>query len=83
MKFLTVLAPFLFLLAGSAFAKDCRIPDPKPGEAIKVPDACKDTGRPKEQNLQAAKDTPGAVDLGSGTTLRIGGRVRGEMAVRR
>ncbi len=83
MKFLTVLALSLLVLAGPVLAKDCRIPDPKPGEALKVPDACKEAVRPKEQNLQAAKGEPGMIDLGSGTTLRIGGRVRGEMAVRR
>lgn len=83
MKLLTVLASSLPLLAAPAFAKDCRIPDPKPGEAIKVPDACKDAVRSKEHNLQAARSEPGAIDLGYGTTLRIGGRVRAETTWRR
>lgn len=76
---LTFLASSLFVLAGPALAKDCRIPDPKPGQAIQVPDACKDALRPKNQQAEALKSDKGAIDLGNGTTLRMGGRVRGEM----
>jgi len=80
---LTILASSLFVLAGSALAEDCRIPDPKPGQAIQVPEACKDALRPKNKQVDALKSDQGAIDLGNGTTLRIGGRVRGEMGWKR
>ncbi len=83
MKHLIILASSFFVLAGPALAEDCRIPDPKPGQAIKVPDACKEAVRPKERNVQASKTKPGEIDLGHGTTLSIGGRVRGEMGWKR
>ncbi|MCG7394052.1 hypothetical protein MHY87_14160 [Microvirga sp. ACRRW] len=79
MKRLVILASSLVALAGSAVAKECRIPDPKPGQTIQVPDACKDVVRPKNKQVEALKSDKGAIDLGSGTTLRIGGRVRTEM----
>ncbi|WP_445500479.1 hypothetical protein [Microvirga sp. G4-2] len=75
---LTILAASLFVLAGPALAKDCRIPDPKPGQAIEVPEACKDVVRAKSQQADAIKGDKGAIDLGHGTTLRIGGRMRAE-----
>ena len=83
MKRLTILASFLFVLAGPALAKECRIPDPKPGQAIQVPDACKDVLRPKNQRVDALRGDRSAIDLGSGTTLRIGGRVRAETGWKR
>ncbi|SCZ07635.1 hypothetical protein [Microvirga guangxiensis] len=78
MRRLIVLASFLLTLTGSAVAKECRIPEPKPGQAIQVPDACRDTVRPKNKQDEALKSDKGAIDLGYGTTLRIGGRVRAE-----
>lgn len=78
MKLQTVLAVSLIMLTGPALAKECRIPDPKPGQPIQVPQACKDEIGPKPQPAQVSKSEPGAIDLGYGTTLRIGGRVRAE-----
>jgi hypothetical protein len=83
MKLLTVLASSLVILAGPALAKECRIPDPKPGAPIQVPPECKDNVLPKQQQVEALKSEPGAIDLGYGTTLRIGGRVRAETSWRR
>jgi hypothetical protein len=83
MKRLTILALPLFLLAGPVLAEDCRIPDPKPGQAIKVPASCTDSVRLRERNAQASKSETGAIDLGYGTKLRIGGRVRAETLWRR
>jgi hypothetical protein len=79
MKLLTVLTFAAVVLAGPVLAKECRIPDPKPGAPIQVPQECKDAVRPKQQ-VEASKSEPGAIDLGSGTTVRIGGRVRAETA---
>jgi hypothetical protein len=81
MKLLTILAASGVMLAGPALAKDCRIPDPKPGAPIQVPPECKDVVRPKQQN-EALRSEQGMIDLGNGTTVRIGGRARAEMAVR-
>ena len=83
MKFLTVLATSLFMIAGPSLAKECRIPDPKPGQPIQVPAECKDSIRSKSQDSTALKSKEGVFDLGYGTTLQIGGRVRAEMGLRR
>lgn len=71
------------LLSLPALAKECRIPDAKPGQPIRVPAECKEAYSAKNQQLQASKSDPGAIDLGNGTTVRIGGRVRAEMGWRR
>jgi len=82
MKRLTILAASLVVLAGSALAKECRMPDPKLGVRLHVPPECDDEVRSKPQRNEALKSEPGAIDLGSGTTLRIGGRVRAETSWR-
>lgn len=78
MKLLTVIVASLAMLSGPVLAKECRIPDPKPGQAIQVPEECKEQIRSKQQHVEALKSEPGAIDLGYGTSLRIGGRVRAE-----
>jgi hypothetical protein len=83
MKLLTVLASSLLMLAGPVLAKECRIPDPKPGQPLQVPSECKDAVRPNQQKAEALKGEPGTIDLGNGTTVRIGGRVRAETGWRR
>jgi hypothetical protein len=83
MKLPAVLASFLFMLAEPALAKECRIPDPKPGQPIQVPAECKDSIRSKPQKTDALKSKEGVINLGYGTTLQIGGRVRAEMGLRR
>jgi len=83
MKRLAVLVSSLLMLSGPALAEECRIPDPKPGRPLQVPSACKDAVRPKQQRAEALKSEAGTIDLGNGTTVRIGGRVRAEMGWRR
>jgi len=79
---LAILATSLCLLSAPALAKECRIPDPKPGQAIQVPDACKDAVRSKNQHVDALRSEKGVIDLGYGTTLRVDGRVRAETSWR-
>ncbi len=83
MKRLALVASSLIVLAGPALAEGCRIPDPKPGQPLQVPSACRDAVRSKQQNVETRKGEPGTVDLGNGTTVRIGGRVRVETGWRR
>jgi len=80
---LLILAASVFMATAPAVAKECRIPDPKPGQALQIPPECKDVVRPRQQRAEALKGEPGAIDLGNGTTVRIGGRVRAEMGWRR
>ncbi len=78
MKRLILFASSLAAFAGPALAKECRIPEPKPGQAIQVPEACRDAVRPKSKQVEALRSDKGTIDLGYGTTVRIGGRVRAE-----
>jgi hypothetical protein len=62
------------------------MPDVPPGVRVQLPPECKeaakrDTTRPSERN--AVRSEQGFVDLGNGTQIRIGGRVRGELGVSR
>ncbi|ANY81164.1 hypothetical protein BB934_25515 [Microvirga ossetica] len=73
---------FLLVASGGpAFAKDCRIPDPAPGVRAQLPPECKSsvqagrTGAGRQEALQANQ---GFIDIGNGTRVRIGGRVRVE-----
>ena len=79
---LTISLCFLLVAAGGpAFAKDCRIPDPAPGVRAQLPPECKSsvqagrTGAGRQEALQANQ---GFIDIGNGTRVRIGGRVRVE-----
>lgn len=83
MRRLVVVASSLLILAGPAAAKGCRIPDPKPGQPLQVPAECKDSVRPRHRDTDALRSDPGAIDLGNGTTVRIGGRIRAETGWRR
>lgn len=80
-----VLAVASLLVAGPALAAECRIPDPKPGHTLRIPPECKDriapaqASAPDRKTAQAVRSEAGAIDLGNGTTVRIGGRVRAEM----
>ncbi|WP_414471267.1 hypothetical protein [Microvirga sp. M2] len=82
MKLPTLLVSSLLMTAGPALAKECRIPDPKPGQALRLPPECKDVARPGPK-AEALRSEPGAIDFGNGTTLRIGGSVRAETGWRR
>jgi hypothetical protein len=63
---------------GLADAKDC----PRPGASVGVRDpdrpGCRSEARPKPENRPALKagERPGFIDIGGGTELRVGGRVR-------
>jgi hypothetical protein len=82
MRFLPalMLASAVAAMSGAASARDCRpAADAPPG--VRVPDrpGCKPAQTPKaaEPGLKAGRE-PGFVDLGNGTEVRIGGRVRVE-----
>jgi hypothetical protein len=83
MKFPMVLAASFIVIASPALAKECRIPDPKPGQPIQVPAECKETFHSRMRKSDALKGEPGVIDLGYSTTLQISGRARAEMGVRR
>lgn len=82
MRLLTVSASFLFVLTGSALAKECRMPDVPPGVQVELPPECKGVVRSKQAGENVRADG-GFIDLGNGTKVRVGGRVRAEMGVRR
>jgi hypothetical protein len=89
MRLLTSLVTSLAVLAlagtGPALAKECRIPDPVPGVRAQLPPDCRDAVR--RDRIEAAKENvkgnQGFIDLGNGTQVRIGGRVRGEVGISR
>lgn len=83
-----LLALFVLSLvgAGPAFAKDCRVPHLPRGQEIRLPPGCEETAgalRSKPQGQERLRGEAGFVDLGNGTSVRIGGRVRAEMGFRR
>ncbi|MET0526810.1 MAG: hypothetical protein ABW003_00420 [Microvirga sp.] len=82
MRLPALLASFLMLAAGHAAAKECRMPDLPPGVQVRVPPECQGVVKQRTEN-DRVKAAPGAIDLGYGTTVRIGGRVRAETTVRR
>jgi hypothetical protein len=79
------------LLAGSitgAGAKDCRVPDAPPGVQAPLPPGCRAPVRvaPPAKRADAmlkAGKSPGSIDLGNGSEVRIGGRVRVDTMYRR
>ena len=79
---LTISLCFLLVAAGGpAFAKDCRIPDPAPGVRAQLPPECKSSvqaGRTGVGRQEALQANQGFIDIGNGTRVRIGGRVRVE-----
>ncbi len=82
MRLPTLLVTLLMLAAGSAAAKECRMPDLPPGVQVRVPPECQGIVKQRADN-DRVKAEPGAIDLGNGTTVRIGGRVRVETSVQR
>ena len=76
----------LALLGHPAWAKECRATDTalrvrgalQPGCAA----AAATAPRPRDEALRAGR-TPGFLDLGNGTEIRISGRVRAETVLRR
>ena len=70
---------------GSAVAKECRMPDLPADARVAIPPECKGAVRvkasdPTQEGLRADR---GNIDLGGGTKVRIGGRVRAEYGFRR
>ncbi len=82
MRLLTLSASFLFVMAGSALAKECRMPDLPSGAQVHLPPECKGVVRTK-QGSENVKADGGFVDIGNGTKVRVGGRVRAEMGISR
>jgi hypothetical protein len=83
---LVALLAIAVLGAGSAVAKECRTPDLPEGVRVQLPAECANpvrtgSGRPNEQ--ARLRSESGTIDLGNGTKVQIGGRVRAEMGVRR
>jgi hypothetical protein len=77
----------LVLGVGPSLAKDCRVPEAPPGVRVQPPVGCEPTGRDVRKGgngaaLRAGTE-PGFIDLGGGTQVRVGGRVRVEAGTRR
>ena len=81
----SICAAVLFMGMGSAVAKECRMPDLPPDAQVAIPPECKDAVRVKDSNptRRGFDADRGFVDLGGGTKVRIGGRVRAEYGFRR
>jgi hypothetical protein len=77
------------VVVGSApsLARDCRMPEAPPGVRVPPAPGC-ETARPplaKSQEPRAARagSTPGFIDLGNGSQLKVGGQVRVDVRGRR
>jgi hypothetical protein len=85
MRLLTGVA-CLLIGAGTAVAKECRMPEVPPGVRTQLPPGCQEptrAGQPQVKQRDHVRADAGFVDLGNGTKVRIGGRVRAEVGVRR
>ncbi len=81
-----VIVSFALLAAAPALAKECRIPDARPGVRAQLPPGCEKDRRgtaERQVDERLAGGEAGFVDLGNGTKVRVGGRVRAEMGVGR
>jgi len=77
---------FLLLSADAAVAKECRTPNVPQGVRVQLPAGCRDpirTGAARNSEQEYLRSDQGFVDLGGGTKIRIGGRVRLDSAIRR
>jgi hypothetical protein len=74
------------LVAAEAAAKECRPPaDWPPGVRPPAGRDCNGTAppaKPFREETRAGRD-PGTIDLGNGSSVRVGGRVRVDAATRR
>lgn len=80
------IAAFALVAAVPAAAKECRMPDVPPGVRVQLPHGCDrfdKAAAAKASEQGVAKGEAGFIDLGNGTKVRIGGRVRAEMGVAR
>ena len=85
MKLPIIFSLLLIASAGPALAKECRTPDLPPGVKVRLPPGCDDpirTGRFEAEKQKSLKADQGFIDLGNGTQVRIGGRVRAETGLR-
>jgi hypothetical protein len=83
---LTISFAAILAAAGPALAKDCRIPEAVPGIRAQLPPECRNavqTGQGKAGRREALPAKEGFIDLGNGTQVRVGGRVRVETGYRR
>jgi hypothetical protein len=80
-------ASLLMIGATPLSARECRTPDAPPGVRAQLPPGCqpaRSAVRPNsDQSRARAGKTPGFIDLGNGTEVRIEGRVRAETILRR
>jgi hypothetical protein len=80
----------LVVLVGAASAaegRDCRVPEAPPGVRVQAPVGCEarvppPASRPKPGAGLKASRQPGFIDLGNGSQLRVGGRVRVDVLTR-
>jgi hypothetical protein len=84
MKLPTAAFATALLATGSATAKECRlVVEALPGVRAPATPGCPPADRATKpapaERFQAGRD-PGFFDLGGGTTVRVGGRVRAETA---
>lgn len=68
--------------AGAAGAKDCRVPHPPGARAVKPPPGCDLPAKSDRDAASRLKQDGGFVDLGNGTKVKIGGRVRVDVGAR-
>jgi len=86
MKLLTSLSALLMVAGGSVLAKECRMPDLPPDVRVQLPPECRDpvrSERSERQKQDYANGRQGFIDLGNGTQVRIGGRIRAEVGLSR
>ena len=83
---LFVVALGFIAAVGPAAAKECRMPDVPPGMRVQLPPGCDRQERsavadsPRQKGLRSES---GFIDVGNGTTVRIGGRARVDMGASR
>ncbi len=75
----------LMIGASPVLAKECRMPDVPPGLQVQLPPGCKEPMRSNERaasKQDSLRADQGFIDLGNGTTVRVGGRIRAEVGAR-
>ena len=84
---LPIILSLLFMgIGGPVLAKECRMPDLPPGMKVRLPPGCDEplpAKRSKSEGRDSLNANNGFIDLGNGTQVRIGGRVRAETGFRR
>jgi hypothetical protein len=86
MKLPIVLSLLVIASAGSALAKECRMPHLPPGMEVRLPPGCEEplpARRSKAERQGSVRAEQGFINLGNGTQVRVSGRVRAEYGFRR